>query len=152
MVDEVLAVGDASFQKKCLGKMEDVASKGRTVLFVSHNMGAIRTLCSKGFYLNKGALNFSGPVEEVLDVYLQTRRDDATSKRFLKRVLRSHGGEPSKIVTDKLRGYPVAHRDVMSEVIHETGRYARNRVEQSHEASRPLGAHKLIYFFTKSGK
>jgi len=73
---------------------------------------------------------------EVVDVCLQTRRDGATAKRFFKRLLRSHCGEPRKIVTDKLRSYPVAHREVMSEAIHETGRHANNRVEQSHEATR----------------
>jgi len=73
---------------------------------------------------------------EVVDVYLQARRDGATAKRLFKRLSRSHGGEPRKIVTDKLRSYPVAHREVMSEVIHETDRYANNRVEQSHEATR----------------
>src|ERR1043165_119068 len=57
IVDEVLAVGDAEFQKKCLGKMQDVSSsEGRTVLFVRHNMLAIQTLCNKGFVLNKGQL------------------------------------------------------------------------------------------------
>ncbi len=80
LVDEVLAVGDASFQKKCLGKMENVVNEGRTVLFVSHNMGAIRTLCTKGFYLNKGALSFSGPVEEVIDMYLKENSDDKHNK------------------------------------------------------------------------
>jgi len=73
---------------------------------------------------------------EVVDVFLQSRRDGPAAKRFFKRLLRSHGGEPSKIVTDKLRSYPVAHREVMSEVIHETDRHANNRVEQSHEATR----------------
>ena len=57
-------------------------------------------------------------------------------KRFFQRLLRSHGGEPRKIVTVKLRSYPVVHREVMSEVIHETDRYANNRVEQTHEATR----------------
>ena len=51
LVDEVLAVGDISFQKKCLGKMDDVAKQGRTILFVSHNMGAVRSLCEKGVVL-----------------------------------------------------------------------------------------------------
>ena len=73
---------------------------------------------------------------EVVDVYLQSRRDGAAAKRFFKRLLRSHGAEPRKIVTDKLRSYPVAHREVMPEVIHVTGRYANNRVEQSHEVTR----------------
>src|SRR2546423_5722466 len=53
VVDEVLAVGDAEFQQKCMGKMADVASQGRTVLFVSHNLGAVRTLCARGLLLKK---------------------------------------------------------------------------------------------------
>jgi putative transposase len=73
---------------------------------------------------------------EVVDVYLQAKRNGAAAKRFFKRLLRSHGGEPRKIVTVKLRSYPVVHREVMSEVIHETDRYANNRVEQTHEATR----------------
>jgi len=73
---------------------------------------------------------------EVVDVYLQAKRDGAAAKRFFKRLLRSHGGEPRKIVTDKLRSYPVAHREVIPETIHITNRYANNRAEQSHEATR----------------
>jgi putative transposase len=73
---------------------------------------------------------------EVIDVYLQKRRDGATAKRFFKRLLRSHGGEPRKIVTDKLRSYPVAHREVTPQAIHVTDQYANNRAEQSHEATR----------------
>jgi putative transposase len=73
---------------------------------------------------------------EVVDVYLQAERNSAAAKRFFKRLLRSAGGEPRKIVTDKLRSYPVAHREVMPEVIHVTDRYANNRAEQSHEATR----------------
>ena len=69
---------------------------------------------------------------EVVDVYLQAERNGAAAKRFFKRLLRSAGGEPGKIVTDKLRSYPVAHREVMPEVIHVTDRYANNRAEQSH--------------------
>ena len=55
---------------------------------------------------------------EVVDVFLQTKRDGAAAKRFFTRLLRSHGGEPRKIVTDKLRSYPVAHRELMPDVIH----------------------------------
>jgi putative transposase len=73
---------------------------------------------------------------EVVDVYLQTKRDGATAKRFFKRLLRSHGDEPRKIVTDKLRSYGVAHRELIPESIHVTDRYANNRAEQSHEATR----------------
>jgi putative transposase len=65
---------------------------------------------------------------DVVDVFLQSRRDRPAAKRFFKRLLRSHGGEPRKIVTDKLRSYPLAHREAMSWVIHETDRYANNRI------------------------
>jgi putative transposase len=74
--------------------------------------------------------------DEVVDVFLQARRDGAAAKRFFKRLLRSHGGEPRKIDTDKLRSYGVAHREIMPESIHVTDRYANNRAEQSHEAIR----------------
>ena len=57
---------------------------------------------------------------EVVDAYLQPKRDGAAAKRFFKRVVRSHGGEPRKIVTDKLRSYPVAHREIMPQAIHVT--------------------------------
>jgi putative transposase len=73
---------------------------------------------------------------EVVDVYLQSKRDGAAAKRFFKRLLRNHGGEPRKVVTDKLRSYPVAHREIIHAVIHVTNRYANNRAEQSHEATR----------------
>ncbi len=71
IVDEVLAVGDAEFQKKCLGKMNDVSKgEGRTVLFVSHNMAAIKTLCSKGILLEKGSLKYYGSVDNAIESYL----------------------------------------------------------------------------------
>jgi len=73
---------------------------------------------------------------EVVDVYLQTRRDGAAAKRFFRRLIRSNGGEPRKIVTDKLRSYGVARRAVIPEAIHDTSQYANNRVEQSHECTR----------------
>lgn len=70
IVDEVLAVGDAEFQKKCLGKMKDVSSnEGRTVLFVSHNLMALSSLCSKGIYLKNGKIQQQGSIEEVLATY-----------------------------------------------------------------------------------
>jgi len=70
LIDEVLAVGDAAFQRKCLGKVEDVARAGRTILFVSHNMGAVETLCSRALLLRKGRLERSGPTQEVVSEYL----------------------------------------------------------------------------------
>ena len=74
IVDEVLAVGDAEFQKKCLGKMGDVSKgEGRTILFVSHNMGSVRQLCSKGMLLDNGSMIKQGTTEEVLSLYLKTQ-------------------------------------------------------------------------------
>lgn len=73
---------------------------------------------------------------EVVDVYLQSKRNGAAAKRFFKRLLLSHGGEPRKIVTDKLRSYGVAQRELMPEVIHDTSQYANNRAEQSHQPTR----------------
>jgi putative transposase len=73
---------------------------------------------------------------EVVDVFLQARRDGNAAKRFFRRLLRSHGGEPRKIVTDKLRSYGVAHREIIPEAIHDTSHYANNRAEQSHEPTR----------------
>jgi putative transposase len=78
----------------------------------------------------------SGVSSSVLDVYLQARRDGAAAKRFFKRLMQSCGGEPRKIVTDKLRSYGVAQRELMRDVIHNTERYANNRAEQSHEPTR----------------
>ena len=71
VIDEVLAVGDAAFQAKCLGRMEDVANTGRTVLFVSHNMQAIRSLCTRVVELQQGRVIDSGPPSEVVDRYLR---------------------------------------------------------------------------------
>lgn len=76
IVDEVLAVGDAEFQKKCLGKMEEVGREGRTVLFVSHNMAAVQSLCNRGILLGKGAVSSVGPVEEVIRSYFDTMTVD----------------------------------------------------------------------------
>ena len=69
IVDEVLAVGDAEFQKKCLGKMQDVANAGRTVLLVSHNMGAIRQLCDSAVLLKAGRVEFAGDTAKCIDLY-----------------------------------------------------------------------------------
>ncbi len=70
IVDEVLAVGDASFQKKCLGKMREVGQGGRTVLFVSHNMAAVNLLCTRAILLSEGAVRCDGPVSETVNEYL----------------------------------------------------------------------------------
>ena len=73
IVDEVLAVGDVDFQKKCIGKMKDVASAGRTVLFVSHNMEAVKNLCSRALLLEHGTIVSEGSPSHVIETYLNNR-------------------------------------------------------------------------------
>lgn len=81
IVDEVLAVGDAEFQKKSTGKMEEVTKKdGRTILFVSHNMGAIRQLCSKTIWIDEGKIKSIGETEDVIEQYLSTSKEVTTEK------------------------------------------------------------------------
>ena len=88
LVDEVLAVGDASFQKKCLGKMEDVSTKeGRTVLFVSHNMGAIQSLCKRCLLIQKGNLIQDNSAQAVVQAYL----DDSKASNVLSRCEQENG-------------------------------------------------------------
>jgi lipopolysaccharide transport system ATP-binding protein len=81
VVDEVLAVGDAEFQKKCLGKMKSVSGEGRTVLFVSHNMGAVKTLCNRGLLMENGTLTYDGNIDETVNRYLRINQSgDQTGK------------------------------------------------------------------------
>jgi lipopolysaccharide transport system ATP-binding protein len=82
VVDEVLAVGDAEFQKKCLGKMSDVAQQGRTVLFVSHNMSAILRLTQEALVLRKGQLIRRGPTQEAVDFYLASGQADSGERTW----------------------------------------------------------------------
>jgi lipopolysaccharide transport system ATP-binding protein len=79
IIDEVLAVGDAEFQKKCLGKMEDVTGEGRTVLFVSHNMGAVERICLKSMLLYKGNITENNLTSEVISKYMASQISNAKS-------------------------------------------------------------------------
>ena len=79
LVDEVLSVGDAEFQRKCLGKMGDISSGGRTILFVSHNMAAIQSLCTKGIVIAHGEIRDSGPIEECIASYVSDYAERLTS-------------------------------------------------------------------------
>ncbi len=101
IVDEVLAVGDAEFQKKCLGKMRDVSRTGRTVLFVSHNIAAIRALCTKGIFLQAGLLRSHGIIESVAGTYLSGDADGSATLNFRPSVVQ----KPRflKIASDKAR-------------------------------------------------
>jgi len=92
LVDEVLAVGDTAFQRKCLGKMDDVAQEGRTVLFVSHNMGLLQMLCKRGIFLQQGAVSTDGTITEAVDAYLQTL-EQARTQDLSKRKDRKGQGQ-----------------------------------------------------------
>ena len=93
IVDEVLAVGDAEFQKQCLGKMGEVVGTGRTVLFVSHNMSAMQHLCTRGILLEEGHLVTEGPVNTVVETYASRRQASDMSAELLKRKDRHGSGE-----------------------------------------------------------
>lgn len=106
---------------------------------------------------------------DVVDVYLQKRRDGAAARRFFKRILKRHRADPRKIVTDKLRSYGVARREIMPDTIHDKSQYANNRAEQSHQptrvrergmrkfksinqAQRFLGVHSAVYNLFNLGR
>lgn len=102
MVDEVLAVGDAGFQRKCLAKMEEVSRQGRTVLFVSHNVGLVQSLCHRALWLGKGAVQSDGPAPEVVRAYLQGL-EAAVSADLLERTERGGRGS-SRLARIDIRG------------------------------------------------
>jgi len=98
LVDEVLAVGDAAFQKKCLNKMGDVAEEGRTVVFVSHNMVAVQTLCQRAFWLNSGQLTVQGDVNEVVTAYLRAGLGaDGASERIWPDIASAPGNDTVRL-------------------------------------------------------
>jgi len=113
ILDEVLAVGDASFQKKCLGKMGDVAKEGRTVLFVSHNLTAIQTMCRRAIWLDEGRVREDAPAETVVSRYLDISTVGLTSRtwddmetapgdhrvRLLSVRVHPEGGEPADTIS-----------------------------------------------------
>lgn len=112
IVDEVLAVGDAQFQKKCLGKMEDVGKEGRTVLFVSHNMAAVNRLCNRGILIDQGRVVTEGFVESILTLYMQrkisnrghtfvnqTQEDSQAKARLIEARLLGKQKEPCSVLS-----------------------------------------------------
>ena len=105
VVDEVLAVGDAEFQKKAIGKMQDVSSgEGRTVLFVSHNMGSIAQLCKKGVLLSKGQVEYIGGVRECISKYIS---DGATDEVFMS-VNTHHNMYLKRVFVADSQGMPIS--------------------------------------------
>jgi lipopolysaccharide transport system ATP-binding protein len=103
VVDEVLAVGDAAFQRKCLGKMGDVAQEGRTVLFVSHNMAAITRLCRWGIWLDRGYLRDHGPADEVVAKYFAAGVQALGELTFRDRLPEAPGSEYVRLLAFRVR-------------------------------------------------
>lgn len=118
IVDEVLAVGDAEFQKKCLGKMGDVSKgEGRTVLFVSHNMEAVKSLCSRSLLLENGCIKFEGNVQQALDIY--NSESSNTDNKIYWDMENAPGNVNAKILSIELKtknNYFVIEEDLELEV------------------------------------
>jgi len=128
IVDEVLAVGDQQFQKKCLGKMQEVATgSGRTVLFVSHNMSAVRRLCSRCVYLKDGVVEMNGPTADVVDHYLKTSAPQLAEKPVRDRP-RPHGVTPlfTGFSSKAIEGDLVSGATVQFEIEYESEQTIRN--------------------------
>jgi lipopolysaccharide transport system ATP-binding protein len=102
LVDEVLAVGDAQFQSKCLGKMESVAREGRTIIFVSHNMAAVRQLCTKGLWIDGGQIRRSGNVREIVEQYLSSGAE-ASGERHWHTISSAPGNEKIRLRSVRIR-------------------------------------------------
>ncbi|MEI9478002.1 MAG: ABC transporter ATP-binding protein [Deltaproteobacteria bacterium] len=131
VIDEVLAVGDAQFQKKCLGKMGDVSKEGRTVLFVSHNMAAVQQLCQSGMVLNAGKVDFLGDIGSAVNHYVQdvktiqtvnvAERRDRQGSQWLKftkvAIYDSEGNELQQVMSGQ---------DVLIQLHYESEREMRN--------------------------
>jgi lipopolysaccharide transport system ATP-binding protein len=132
VVDEVLAVGDAAFQKKCLGKMQDVAGHGRTVLFVSHNMAAVEALCTRAVLLEQGCVAAQGPTGQVIRRYLQAG-EELTAVPLSERTDRK--GDGGARVT------AVRIEDAAGGAVHVGSRL---RMTVTWEADRPLNRPRFI--------
>ena len=118
LVDEVLAVGDIAFQRKCLGMMDDVAHEGRTVVFVSHNMSLLQTLCQRGIFLQEGTVFTDGSITEAVDAYLHTIEQARSQDLFMRTDRKGQG----KV---KLVGAEVTNGSNGSSSILKTGHPAR---------------------------
>jgi len=103
IVDEVLAVGDGRFQRKCLNKMQEVGAQGRTVLFVSHSMPAITRLCRRALLLNEGKLVAEGPAHTVVRTYLSGTTDNSTGERVWMTPQQMPGGEVARLCAVRLK-------------------------------------------------
>jgi lipopolysaccharide transport system ATP-binding protein len=124
IVDEVLAVGDAEFQKKCLGKMGDVSKgEGRTVLFVSHNMSSVRQLCNKGVFLENGRLFQSGNIDETVSLYVNGSQNNSTEIKNLIRQQSSLLEIDSIKINNSEQNHIFLHSDENEIMIQIEGRF-----------------------------
>jgi lipopolysaccharide transport system ATP-binding protein len=130
-VDEVLAVGDAEFQRKCLDKMRSVVGDGRTILFVSHNMAAVKSLCHRAVLFEGGRIVRDGAVDGVVDAYLSAGRVGAADGEIAAHVPRSGSGEA------RLRRLRLSNRD--GQPISQLYLGDTVRVEMTFEVSQPVG-------------
>jgi len=166
LVDEVLSVGDAEFQRKCLGKMEEVGNQGRTVVFVSHNMATITRLCDRLLLLDEGSLTADGPAGEVAAIYMQSGLNTRSERTW--DLTRAPGDDQvrlARVACVGMDGQSNEHFDVRDEITveidceildscpitpiivvsHEQGTFVFSSVQVDDEAnaqSRPLGTHR----------
>jgi lipopolysaccharide transport system ATP-binding protein len=140
IVDEVLSVGDASFQKKCLGKMGDVAKAGRTILFVSHNLGAVTQLCSRGIVLKQGTKVFDGDTLAAVSTYIDDMRTSSSSIEFV--------DEPDKEMQILSMSVVSADGEIISSHPHTESFFIMLKYRVSNWCE---GAHVCLDVFTENG-
>lgn len=137
IIDEVLAVGDAAFQKKCISRMSEVARAGRTVLFVSHNMSAVTALCNRGLYLEHGRLKAMGPMGEIAETYLRDALPAEGETGFRR-------GKPRGNLKVLFTGLEVGSGDLFGSVTCGSG----TKIRFTYEAKQPnLAAHFVVNIF-----
>jgi lipopolysaccharide transport system ATP-binding protein len=137
IVDEVLAVGDAQFQKKCIGKMKDVSGSGRTVLFVSHNMGAINSLCDRGILLNRGSVEFDGTAQGAVEKYLVRMNHSDDQDDLAQRTDRTGNGQ--------FRFTSVTMKDQQDKILEEVFSGGYLKLELGFHAAEDLDLSKMIF-------
>jgi lipopolysaccharide transport system ATP-binding protein len=135
VVDEVLAVGDAAFQKKCLGKMGSFAQSGRTVLFVSHNMEAVRNLCQRGVWLKEGRLNKDGEVSEIVEAYFNS----LSTERSFSCLNTEYGLTIQKVMLKNAQGEETTQFGPGDDLVVEITYDAQKRIEKPIVALGVLG-------------
>lgn len=148
IVDEVLAVGDAEFQRKCLGKMNDVATTGRTVIFVSHNIPSIRRLCRRGILLSHGEIVCEGAVDEVLEEYLKSNRVQHAQWFAEESFSKSKPVFFRKITICDEAGNPVSEIDSVAGLVLQIQLYCRDFVKDVQIAVRFTNSEGLPVFTT----